>query len=304
MNETAEATSPLGKPAYLVGLIGEGISASLTPPMHEREGEANGLRYVYRILDLTELGLAPETVGTLLQQARTMGYNGLNITHPCKQLVLPFLDGISDDARRLGAVNTVLIRDGRFIGHNTDHSGFAAALAEGLPGARKGKVVQLGAGGAGSAVAYALLKSGVQTLVLSEVDRTRAQERAGSLAAVFPDQQVVAVSASDVEDQLADADGLVNATPIGMHSHPGVPVDVDLLAPRQWVADVVYRPLETELIGRAREKGCAVLDGGRMAVHQAADAFALFTGVEPDAARMRRHFLELVDAENLRTGVS
>ena len=103
-----------------------------------------------------------QAVGDLLTGAHRLGFNGLNITHPCKQLVLEHLDEISPDARRLGAVNTVTIRDGRFIGHNTDFSGFAAALAAGLPDAKLDRVVQLGAGGAGSAVAYALLTAGVR----------------------------------------------------------------------------------------------------------------------------------------------
>ena len=148
--------------SYLVGLVGDGVMPSLTPHMHEREGDVQGLRYLYRPIDLLELGLPGDAVGELLQSARSLGFNGLNITHPCKQLVLEHLDEVSPDARRLGAVNTVVIRDGRFIGHNTDFSGFAAALASGLPGAQLDRVVQLGAGGAGSAVAYALLTAGVQ----------------------------------------------------------------------------------------------------------------------------------------------
>ena len=139
--------------SYLVGLVGDGVMPSLTPPMHEREGDVQGLRYLYRPIDLLELGLPAESVGQLLQSARALGFNGLNITHPCKQLVLQHLDEITPDARRLGAVNTVVIQDGRFIGHNTDFSGFAGALASGFPGARLDRVVQLGAGGAGSAVA-------------------------------------------------------------------------------------------------------------------------------------------------------
>ncbi|BAS15314.1 shikimate dehydrogenase [Arthrobacter sp. Hiyo8] len=132
--------------SFLVGLIGEGVSPSLTPPMHEREADVQGLRYLYRPIDLLELSLPGSAVGDLLTAASRLGYNGLNITHPCKQLVLPFLDEVSEDARRLGAVNTVLIKDGRFTGHNTDFSGFGSALASGLPDAGLERVVQLGAG--------------------------------------------------------------------------------------------------------------------------------------------------------------
>lgn len=285
--------------SYLVGLVGDGVTPSLTPPMHEREGDVQGLRYLYRPIDLMELGLPGESVGTILQSARTLGFNGLNITHPCKQLVLEYLDDIAPDARRLGAVNTVVIRDGRFIGHNTDFSGFAAALASGLPGARLDRVVQLGAGGAGSAVAYALLTAGVRTLDLVDMDPARAAARADELQGFFPDSTVTAAPPAELPRLMPLADGLVHCTPVGMAAHPGLPLDLDLLESRHWVADIVYRPIETELVRGARAKGCEVLDGGRMAVGQAADAFRIFTGQEADPDRMRSHFLELVAAEEV-----
>jgi shikimate dehydrogenase len=285
--------------SFLIGLVGDGVTPSLTPYMHEREGDVQGLRYLYRPIDLLELELPGEAVGELLTGARRLGYNGLNITHPCKQLVLEYLDEISPDARRLGAVNTVTIRDGRFTGHNTDFSGFAAALSSGLPGAKLGRVVQLGAGGAGSAVAYALLTAGVRELVLVDTDAERCAARAAELAGFFPDQSVTARTTADLPGLMYQADGLVHCTPVGMAAHPGVPLDLSLLESRHWVADIVYRPIETQLVRQARAKGCAVLDGGRMAVGQAADAFRIFTGLDADADRMRAHFLELVAAEEV-----
>ncbi|MFP5365777.1 MAG: shikimate dehydrogenase, partial [Actinomycetes bacterium] len=249
--------------------------------------------------DLLELGLSGESVGELLKSARTLGFNGLNITHPCKQLVLQHLDEVSPDARRLGAVNTVVIEDGRFVGHNTDFSGFAAALASGLPGAKLDRVVQLGAGGAGSAVAYALLTAGVRHLDLVDMDAARGAARAEELAGFFPDSTVAARTTAELPQLMRLADGLVHCTPVGMAAHPGVPLDLDLLEPRHWVADIVYRPIDTELVRAARAKGCEVLDGGRMAVGQAADAFRIFTGLHADPDRMRSHFLELVAAEEV-----
>lgn len=285
--------------SFLVGLVGDGVMPSLTPHMHEREGEVQGLRYLYRPIDLLELGLPGESVGDLLQSAHRLGFNGLNITHPCKQLVLDHLDEISPDARRLGAVNTVTIRDGRFIGHNTDFSGFAAALASGLPGAKLDRVVQLGAGGAGSAVAYALLTAGVRHLDLVDTDPDRCAARAAELAGFFPDSTVQARTTAELPQLMPLADGLVHCTPVGMAAHPGAPLDLSLVDARHWVADIVYRPIDTQLVREARAKGCEVLDGGRMAVGQAADAFRIFTGLEADADRMRSHFLELVAAEEV-----
>ena len=284
--------------SYLIGLIGDGVTPSLTPPLHEREGAEHGLLYLYRPIDIAALGLAPESVGELVRAARNLGFNGLNITHPCKQLVIEHLDDVDPDASRLGAVNTVVIgADGRTVGHNTDMSGFLSAFRAGLPDAALGRVVQLGAGGAGSAVAYALLTAGVEHLAIVDVDRSRAEGRATELAALFPAASVEARTTAELASLLEAADGVVHCTPVGMAAHPGAPFDTSLLTPRHWVADIVYRPIETQLVRDARAAGCRVLDGGRMAVGQAVDAFRIFTGLEPEAERMRAHFLELIAAE-------
>ena len=152
------------RPAILAALIGSGIQASLTPALHEREGAEQALRYVYRLVDIERLGLGVEALPDLLRGAERMGFTGLNITHPCKQAVIPFLDELSEDARALGAVNTVVLRDRRRIGHNTDWWGFAEGFRRGLPDVRRERVVQLGAGGAGAAVAHAALTLGVDRL--------------------------------------------------------------------------------------------------------------------------------------------
>ena len=288
MSTTAES--------YLVGLIGDGVMPSLTPGMHEREADAQGLRYLYRPIDLTVLGRPGSDVGALLKAGEQLGFNAFNITHPCKQLVLEHLDEISQNARDIGAVNTVVIRDGKFHGYNTDASGFGRGFAEGLPGADQQRVLQLGAGGAGSAVAYALLASGTEKLFLVDPDAQRAGQRAAELNRLFPDASVAAASPEQVPELLPAVDGLLNATPIGMHHHPGLPLDLAVLESRHWVADCIYRPVDTELILAARERGCRVLDGGHMAVGQAVDAFEIFTGIKPDAARMRAHLLEMLEA--------
>ncbi|SFS97878.1 shikimate dehydrogenase [Saccharopolyspora flava] len=274
---------------YLVGLIGSGIGPSLSPALHEREAAELGLDYRYRRWDLDELGAPPAAVGELLDRARAEGYRGLNITHPCKQLVLEHLDEVDPDAAALGAVNTVVFDGDRAVGHNTDHSGFARSLRRGLPGAALDRVLLLGAGGAGAAVAHALLGLGAGEVRVVDLDA----DRAAALVASLPERAAVG---GELAAELARADGLVHATPTGMAAHPGLPVPAGLLRPEQWVAEVVYRPLATELVVTARELGCRVLDGGGMAVFQAVDAFRLFTGVEPDAERMLRHFADLEGA--------
>ena len=122
----------------LAGLIGYGIQGSLTPAMHEQEGAAQGLRYVYRRIDLQALGLGAESLPELMTAAERTGFDGLNITFPCKQAVIPLLHELSEDAAALGAVNTVVLRDGRRIGHNTDASGFAEGFRRGLPDVARG----------------------------------------------------------------------------------------------------------------------------------------------------------------------
>ncbi|MFV0374987.1 shikimate dehydrogenase [Microbacterium sp.] len=282
----------------LIGLIGDGVDPSLTPPMHEREADHHGLRYLYRPIDIGRIGRTADGVGDLLRAGRDLGFTGFNITHPCKQVVLGHLDEWSDDVDRLGAANTVVIVDGRLVGHNTDFTGFAAAVRAGLPGADLTRVLQVGAGGAGAAVAYATLQSGAAHLHIADLDADRAAALALTLRDNFPRAEVSATSADAdaIARAAADATGIVQCTPIGMHHHPGTPFDPSILTPNQWVADVIYRPVETALLRAAQARGCRTLDGGRMAVGQAAESFALFTGLTADADRMRAHFLDMIDA--------
>jgi shikimate dehydrogenase len=272
----------------LAGLIGAGIQASRTPALHEHEGDAQDLRYLYRLIDLDQLQLDSNALPELLLAAERMNYTGLNITFPCKQAIIPLLDELSPEARGIGAVNTVVLKDGKRIGHNTDCLGFAEGFRRGLQGVAVERVVQMGAGGAGAAVAHALLSEGVQQLSIFDVEISRAQSLADNLNQHFGSNR--AVAGHDLALTLAEADGLVNTTPMGMKKLPGMPVPVELLRAELWVAEIVYVPLETELLRNARALGCRTLDGGNMAVFQAVKAFELFSGVVPDAQRMLAHF--------------
>ncbi|MGP4017675.1 shikimate dehydrogenase [Saccharopolyspora sp. 5N708] len=286
--------------SYLIGLIGAGIGPSLSPPLHEREADELGLRYLYRRWDLDVLGEPADAIGGLLTAARVADYDGLNITHPCKQVVVEHLDELAPDAAALGAVNTVVFAEGRTIGHNTDWSGFARNFSRGLPDVPVERVVLLGAGGAGAAVAHAMLTLGTGVLRVLDVDARRSGALVESLRARFGADRAEAGRSDTVAEALTWANGLVHATPTGMLGYPGLPVPAESLRPGLWVADVVYRPLETELVAAARASGCRVLDGGGMAVFQAADSFRLFTGVEPDAERMLSHFAELAGGVHVR----
>lgn len=277
--------------SMVAGLIGAGIQASRTPAMHEREGAAQGLRYVYKLIDLEVLQLDNNALPDLLIAAERMGLSGLNITYPCKQAIMPWLDELSDEARGIGAVNTVVLKDGKRIGHNTDCLGFAQGFRRGLSGVAVQQVVQMGAGGAGSAVAYALLSEGVQQLEIFDVDAERAQSLADNLNQHFPGAR--AKAGGDLQSALARADGLVNTTPMGMAKLPGMPVPAQWLHSALWVAEIVYFPLETELLRHARALGCRTLDGGNMAVFQAVKAFELISDATADADRMLAHFQEM-----------
>lgn len=282
--------------SVLLGLIGAGIGPSLSPPLHEAEAAELGLHCVYRLLEIDEPGRGPGATPRLLAAAREVGFDGLNVTHPCKRIVLEHLDELSEDATRIGAVNTVVLANGRAVGHNTDGVGFARSFRRNLPDAARRRVVLLGAGGAGAAVAHALLGVGVGELAVVDTDEARATAVVTALRR-WSDADITANRPVDLPSLLQRADGLVHATPTGMSKHPGLPLPAELLHSGIWVADIVYRPLETELLRRAREAGCRVLNGGGMVVFQAAEAFRLFTGAEPDPDRMMEHFVKLTDAE-------
>jgi shikimate dehydrogenase len=274
--------------SYRVGLIGAGIQASRTPSMHEHEAAQQGLRCEYRLIDLEQLHVGAEALQDLLEEAEGKGFAGLNITYPCKQSVLELLHELSEDARAIGAVNTVVLSGGRRVGHNTDWWGFAESFRRGLCDVQINSVVQLGAGGAGAAVAHAALTLGIGRLTIFDLEPMRAQKLTADLCARFGAGR--AVAGSDLAAAMAASDGLIHATPMGMAKYPGLPLPAGLLRPALWVAEIVYFPLETELLRAARQLGCRTMNGSGMAVFQAVEAFRLFTGITPDAERMQRHF--------------
>jgi shikimate dehydrogenase len=235
------------------------------------------------------LGLSVDVLPELVVAARRFAFTGLNVTHPCKQAMIPLVDELSPHARAVGAANTVVFEPGgRSVGHNTDWSGFAESFSHEFADVPRQRVLLLGAGGAGAAVAHALLTLEVGELSIIDTNGARAKQLATDLCRRFGAER--AVAAHDLTRVIEVADGIINATPVGMASHPGTPVARELLRPELWIADIVYFPIETELLRTARELGCRTMAGGGMAVFQAAHAFRLFTGLEPDVDRMIRHF--------------
>ena len=298
-NKAAGKATGAAAGKLLVGLIGCGIQRSLTPALHEAEAAAQGLRLHYQLIDLDPVPSSQpqgmDALPSLLAAARTMGFAGLNITYPCKQAVIPLLDSLSDEAQAIGAVNTVVFKGGKATGHNTDGSGWRASLQQQLPGANLKRVVLLGAGGAGSAIAHALLRMKTEALVLVDSHTQRAGELTERLNALYPGRR--ASYTANAAAALAGATGLVHATPTGMDKLPGLPLPAALLRPDLWVSEIVYFPLHTALVQAATALGCRTAHGAGMAVGQAVDAFRLFTGREADIARMQAHMRQLLHGQ-------
>ena len=268
---------------FLTGLIGFPIAHSASPAMHEQAGDALGVHCRYQLIEIA--GAGREQLRALLDDVRRRGFAGVNVTFPYKEAVLDLLDELSPTASAVGAVNAVVVRDGRLIGHNTDTTGFARAAAGLVTDSGRGSVAVIGAGGVGKAIVFALAGLGVAEIRIFDADRTRADRLAAHLGATVR----VTVAAS-VEDALEGAAGLVNATPVGMLPNRDTPVPAALLHDRLWVADAVYSPLWTPLLTEAKAKGARTMTGRELAVCQAVDAFELFTGLKPSIAVLGNAF--------------
>ncbi|HZN72620.1 MAG TPA: shikimate dehydrogenase [Micromonosporaceae bacterium] len=270
----------------LVGLIGEGIGRSLSPLLHQREADRQGIRLVYTIIDSQRVSVRAGDLPALLRWARMLGFRGLNVTYPFKQAIVEHLDDLSDEARAIGAVNTVVFDADRARGHNTDWSGFRRGFERSFAAAPRHRVVQVGAGGAGSAVAHAMLSMGARHLTLVDLNADKAQQLAEALGKEFGPDQVSVGAVENLVGILAGAQGVINTTPVGMAHHPGSPIPDAALRRDLWVADIVYRPTDTALLRAARAVGAPTLDGSGMNTFQAVEAFEHFTGLTANVDAM------------------
>jgi shikimate dehydrogenase len=261
----------------LLGLIGFPIAHSATPTTQEAAALAAGIEAHYHLIEVA--GAGREDLAAMLDGIRRLGFSGINVTYPYKEAVLPLLDGLSEQAAAMGAVNTIVVDDGRLIGHNTDASGFATAYRR--LGRQDGDkpVAIIGTGGVGKAIAFALAGCGVTRLRLCDVDRSRAEALAGLLGT----RASVEIAAS-AEAAAEGAAGIVNGTPVGMLPDRGIPIEPSAIQASQWVADAVYHPLWTPLLKAAQKAGATVMTGRELSIHQAVDAFRLFTGLEASEA--------------------
>lgn len=280
-----------------IGLIGANIMGSLSPALFADAFAAAGIDGSYQLMDVDRL--PGRRLEQLLNEIKNAGFTGANITFPFKQDILALLDAVDPQAAQIGAVNTVAIApDGRTTGYNFDRVGFRRSFEESLgrDSARGATVVQVGAGGAGRAVAFALMDLGVAALAIHDLDGARAHALKDGVAAHCGAARCRITN--DLAGDIAAADGVVNATQVGMLGFPGNPVPVSALKATHWAADVIYTPIQTAFLKAAAAKGARVLNGGGMCVHQAVEAFRLFTGVEPDPKRLHRAFATALAARD------
>jgi len=260
----------------LVGLIGYPVEHSLSPAMHNSAFAALDLNWCY-----VPLPVRPERLGEAVAGLRALSFVGANVTVPHKEAVMPHLDHVTPEAQAIGAVNTLVMREGRSIGHNTDWQGFLTALGEGGFDPHGKRAVVLGAGGAARAVVYALAQAGAQVAVLNRT-LARAQALAQDLSPLFPGLLLFSLplTLQTLGERTAEAHLLVNATSVG--TWPEVdqsPWPEDLAFPSHLtVFDLVYNPRQTKLLRQARAAGAKAVGGLGMLVHQGAAAFELWTG--------------------------
>ena len=274
-----------------IALIGQGISHSLTPSLHMSEGEANGIAYQYDLVDISKPQFEKRSIGQLLEFLKSECYHGANITYPFKVQVLGELSVCSEIVDKISSSNTVVLRDGKWIGDNTDAYGFQMMLKEGMGQVRAKSALLLGAGGAGKAVIAGCAQYGLERLWVYDPNPDATND-IQNLSKYFPNLEIIATN--DVASAMQSADGVINATPIGMNSEGMSPLNPSLLASHHFVADIVYFPLETELLKQGASKGCRVISGAQMAVYQAAKAFEIFTGIKPNEERMKVNLAQLI----------
>ncbi|MCG0278416.1 MAG: shikimate dehydrogenase [Thermanaeromonas sp.] len=275
----------------VVGLLGYPVVHSFSPYMHNAAFRALGMDWVYLAFNV-EPRLLPAAVSGI----RALGFRGVNVTIPHKQAILPFLDEIDPLAKLIGAVNTVVVKEGKLVGYNTDASGFWRSLKEEGVDPRGKRALILGAGGAARAVAYALVKHGCNRLYIANRTYDRARELAETLKkAGETSVEPLSLEEAFLASILPEADLIINTTSVGMETVGGeLPITADKLEARHIIYDLVYNPPYTKLLKMASSKGCRAISGRSMLLYQGAEAFTLWTGREAPLEVMKQVVEELL----------
>jgi shikimate dehydrogenase len=281
----------------IFGLFGCPVEHTFSPAMHNAAFEAIGLDACY-----APFPVSPEKLHDAVRAIAALGLCGVNVTVPHKEKVIAALDELSEEARMIGAVNAIEVRDGKLIGHNTDGRGFIRSLRDDAGFKARGKrIVLVGAGGAARAVGFCLALAGAKEIVVYDLDGVKAAALADDIR-VKTKVAVRAIGHGSVAEAAADADCLINATPLGMKKTDPSPIDRSLIGKGMLVCDLVYNPPETKLLKEAKARGANCLSGSGMLLFQGVIAFELWTGKKAPVAVMKKALLRQIAARRKAHG--
>lgn len=270
-----------------LGLLGNNIGRSRAKNLHELLGQLFGLDVTYQPMDLA--GQAAVNITEELKRCQREGYTGVNVTHPYKKEALKAVTLMSGFPQGLASVNTVIFDGETMRADNTDYTGCVRAFKESFgTDFKPGRVLMLGAGGVGVAIACAMRELGATELVISDLNRQSASELIDQLD---DGSMKMRLAGDDILAETRQADGLINATPIGMFQYPGCAFDKTVISGQQWAFDAVYTPENTEFLDACRKKGIATLSGFKLFLFQGLDAFERFAGKIPVAEEVEKEFL-------------
>ncbi len=266
----------------LICLLGHPVKHSKSPLMQNKALEIAGEDAVYLVFDVL-----PEKLKESIEGIKAMGFKGANVTIPHKEEVMKYLDELTKEAENIGAVNTIVAKDGKLIGDNTDGQGFVLSLMnEGGFDPRDKKVLMLGAGGAAKAVAVKLSFEGIKSMAIYEIDKEKADKLREHIKAINKESEIEVISKNELENRASVADLIVNCTPVGMKDSDPELLSESVFFEGQFVFDLIYNPEKTKLLQNAEKKGAKILNGLGMLVFQGALAFEKWTGKKPDTKAM------------------
>jgi shikimate dehydrogenase len=271
-----------------LGLFGHNLSRSKAKCFHELLGKLNGLNITYKNIDLKDnpnVDFAEE-----LKKCKNSGFKAVNITYPFKQVAYKLAKIDAALPKSLNSVNTLLFEKKNYYGTNTDFTGFYKSVLRHFGNNFKaGKVLMLGAGGVGTSIAFALFKLNVRELVIFDIDKVKVNTILEPLKAAGCN---VRYANKNLIEEMKKAEGLVNATPIGIHFNPGNPFPKEGFVNQQWAFDAVYTPENTEFLQKCRALKMNILSGFKLFMHQGVDAFKLFTGIQLDIEETEKNYLK------------
>ncbi len=266
----------------IYGIFGYPITHTFSPGMHNAAFKKIGMDACY-----VPFGVKPELLGDAVRAARAMGIRGLNITVPHKEKVIPFLDDLTQEARLIGAVNTIEVKDERLIGHNTDGRGFLRSLqVDGHLRAKGKRFLCIGSGGAARAVGFSLALAGAAAIRFRDIDQRKSGALAGDIR-VKTGTDSISIGEESLSDAIEEADCIINATPLGLKRSDPLPIPKNQLRRRHFGFDLVYNPSMTPFLKAAKSAGAIHLPGLGMLLYQGVIAFEIWTGKKAPVRTMQ-----------------